>query len=101
MALRDDPRNSTGARGVERSETRMPGALSLWLLSARVKRNGAQRSNIHRLARRASEASQVTRRKGETSNGGRRKNKFVRNIHLTSMFAKRVIDECNKAWVVF
>ncbi len=33
MALRDDPRNSTGARGVERSETRMPGALSLWLLS--------------------------------------------------------------------
>jgi hypothetical protein len=33
MAHRDDPRNSAGARGVERSETRMPGALSLWLLS--------------------------------------------------------------------
>ncbi|MGQ7959016.1 hypothetical protein ACUTAF_15120 [Pseudomonas sp. SP16.1] len=33
MALRDDPRNSAGARGVSRSETRMPGALSLWLLS--------------------------------------------------------------------
>ena len=33
MAHRDDPRNSTGAREVERSETRMPGALSLWLLS--------------------------------------------------------------------
>src|SRR3990167_548954 len=33
MALRDDPRNSAGAREVERSETRMPGALSLWLLS--------------------------------------------------------------------
>ena len=65
MALRDDPRNSAGARGVERSETRMPGALSLWLLSARVKRNGAKRSNSRRLARRASEASQVTRRKGE------------------------------------
>ena len=33
MALRDDPRSSTGAREVERSETRMSGALSLWLLS--------------------------------------------------------------------
>src|SRR3990167_6520828 len=33
MAHRDDPRNSAGAREVERSETRMPGALSLWLLS--------------------------------------------------------------------
>ncbi len=33
MALRDDPRSSTGAREVSRSETRMPGALSLWLLS--------------------------------------------------------------------
>jgi len=32
-AHRDDARNSTGAREVERSETRMPGALSLWLLS--------------------------------------------------------------------
>ena len=65
MAHRDDPRNSAGAREVERSETRMPGALSLWLLSARVKRYGAKRSNSRRLARRASEASQVTRRKGE------------------------------------
>ena len=33
MARLADPRNSAGARGVERSETRMPGALSLWLLS--------------------------------------------------------------------
>jgi len=33
MALRDDPRSRAGARGVSRSETRMPGALSLWLLS--------------------------------------------------------------------
>jgi len=33
MAHRDDPRSSAGAREVERSETRMPGALSLWLLS--------------------------------------------------------------------
>ena len=69
MARHADPRNSTGARGVERSETRMPGALSLWLLSARVKRYGAKRSNSRRLARRASEASQVTRRKGETGIG--------------------------------
>ena len=29
MAHRDDPRNSAGAREVEHSETRMPGALSL------------------------------------------------------------------------
>jgi hypothetical protein len=65
MAHRDDPRNSTGARGVERSETRMPGVLSLWLLSARVKRYGAKRSNSRRLARRVSAANQVTRRKGE------------------------------------
>ena len=33
MARLAYPRNSAGARGVERSETRMPGALSLWLLS--------------------------------------------------------------------
>ena len=33
MAHRDDPRSSAGAREVERSETRMSGALSLWLLS--------------------------------------------------------------------
>lgn len=33
MAHRDDPRSSAGPRGVERSETRMSGALSLWLLS--------------------------------------------------------------------
>ena len=65
MAHRDDPWNSTGAREVERSETRMAGALSLWLLSARVKRYGAKRSNSRRLARRVSAASQVTRRKGE------------------------------------
>lgn len=43
-------------------QTRMSGALSLWLLSARAKRYGAKRSNSRRLARRASEASQVTRR---------------------------------------
>src|SRR3989344_1961425 len=67
MAHRNDPRNSTGAREVERSETRMSGALSLWLLSARVKRHGAKRSNSRRLARRVSAANQVTRRKAETS----------------------------------
>ena len=33
MALRDDPRNSAGTREVWRSQARMPGALSLWLLS--------------------------------------------------------------------
>jgi len=65
MAHRDDPRNSAGAREVSRSETRMLAAFSLWLLSARVKRNGAQRSNCRRLTRRTGEASQVTRRKGE------------------------------------
>jgi hypothetical protein len=65
MARLADPRNSAGARGVERSETRMPGALSLWLLSARVKRYGAKRSNSRRLARRVSAANQVTCRKGE------------------------------------
>jgi hypothetical protein len=54
-------------REVERSETRMPGTLSLWLLSARVKRYAAKRSNSRRLARRVSAANQVTRRKGETS----------------------------------
>ncbi|MDX1738927.1 MAG: hypothetical protein R3261_11865, partial [Alphaproteobacteria bacterium] len=47
MAHRDDPRNSTGAREVERSETRMPGALSLWLLSL------------------CTSKEKVTRRKGE------------------------------------
>lgn len=54
-----------------RSETRMPGALSLWLLSARVKRHGANRSNSRRLARRVSVANQVTRRKGETVSDSR------------------------------
>jgi len=53
MAHRDDPRNSTVARGVERSETRMPGALSLWLLSLCARKE------------------KVTRRKGETSNHSR------------------------------
>jgi hypothetical protein len=33
MARLADPRSSAGTREVERSETRMPGALSLWLLS--------------------------------------------------------------------
>ena len=33
MARLADPRSGTGTRGVERSETRMSGALSLWLLS--------------------------------------------------------------------
>ena len=33
MARLADPRSSAGTRGVERSETRMSGALSLWLLS--------------------------------------------------------------------
>ena len=73
MARLADPRNSTGARGVERSETRMPGALSLWFLSARVKRYGAQRSNSRRLVRRVSAANQVTRRKAETSRRGQQK----------------------------
>ena len=53
MALRDDPRNSTGAREVERSETRMPGAFSLWLLSLCARKE------------------KVTRRKAETSRRGR------------------------------
>ena len=57
----------------ERSETRMPGALSLWLLSARVKRYGAKRSNSRRLARRVSAANQVTRRKAETSSSSQKK----------------------------
>jgi len=48
MAHRDDPRNSAGAREVERSETRMPGVLSLWLLSL------------------CTSKEKVTRRKGET-----------------------------------
>ena len=48
MARLADPRNSTGARGVERSETRMPGVLSLWLLSL------------------CTSKEKVTRRKGET-----------------------------------
>jgi hypothetical protein len=47
MARLADPRNSTGAREVERSETRMPGALSLWLLSLCARKE------------------KVTRRKGE------------------------------------
>jgi hypothetical protein len=33
MARRADPQSGAGTRGVERSETRMSGALSLWLLS--------------------------------------------------------------------
>ena len=53
MAHRDDPRNSTGAREVERSETRMPGALSLWLLSLCARKE------------------KVTRRKAETSRSRR------------------------------
>ena len=48
MALRDDPRNSAGAREVWRSQTRMPGVLSLWLLSL------------------CTSKEKVTRRKGET-----------------------------------
>jgi hypothetical protein len=36
-----DPPSRAGTRGVERSETRMSGALSLWLLSARVKGHAA------------------------------------------------------------
>ena len=59
MAHRDDPRNSTGAREVERSETRMPGALSLWLLSLCACKE------------------KVTRRKAETSRRGQQKNKPV------------------------
>ena len=47
MARLADPQNSTGAREVERSETRMPGALSLWLLSLCARKE------------------KVTRRKGE------------------------------------
>jgi hypothetical protein len=47
MARLADPRNSTVAREVERSETRMPGALSLWLLSL------------------CASKEKVTRRKGE------------------------------------
>ena len=80
MAHRDDPRSSAGARAVERSETRMPGALSLWLLSARVKRYGAKRSNSRRLARRVSAATQVTRRKGER--GGVKADAAVENVML-------------------
>jgi len=53
MAHRDGPRNSAEAREVERSETRMPGALSLWLLSLCARKE------------------KVTRRKGETSSAVR------------------------------
>ena len=35
MALRDDPRSSTGTRGVSRSETRMPGGVSFAYFSLR------------------------------------------------------------------
>ena len=59
MAHRDDPRNSAGARGVERSETRMPSALSLWLLSLCARKE------------------KVTRRKAETSKKGGRGNEYV------------------------
>ncbi len=52
MAHRDDPRNSTGAREVWRSQTRMPGVLSLWLLSL------------------CTSKEKVTRRKGETGRSG-------------------------------
>ena len=50
MARHADPRNSTGAREVWRSQTRMSGALSLWLLSL------------------CTSKEKVTRRKGETIN---------------------------------
>lgn len=46
MALRDDPRNSAGARGVSRSETRMSGALSLWLLSLSREQRETERSGV-------------------------------------------------------
>ena len=62
------PWNGDGAREVWRRsrQTRMPGVLSLWFFfTAQAKRNDAERSNSRRLARRASEASQVTRREGE------------------------------------
>ena len=74
------------AREVWRSQTRMPGVLSLWLLSARVKRYGAKRSNSRRLARRVSAANQVTRRKGE------------RVIHIKSRCSGRWrLDVCHCA----
>ena len=59
MALRDDPRNSAGTREVSRSETRMPGVLSLWLLSL------------------CTGKEKVTRRKGETGNEDSGENKSV------------------------
>lgn len=52
MARLADPRNSTGEREVERSETRMPGVLSLWLFSL------------------CTSKEKVTRRKGEKRNPG-------------------------------
>ena len=55
MAHRDDPRNSAGGRGVWRSQTRMPGVLSLWLLSL------------------CTSKEKVTRRKAETSRSGLRR----------------------------
>ena len=55
MARLADPRSSTGAREVERSETRMPGVLSLWLLSLCARKE------------------KVTRRKAETSSSSQRR----------------------------
>ena len=59
MALRDDPRSSAGAREVWRSQTRMPGVLSLWLLSL------------------CTGKEKVTRRKGETGSEDAGENKSV------------------------
>lgn len=53
--LQAGPWSGTGAREVERSETRMPGVLSLWLLSL------------------CTSKEKVTRRKGETGSGRRRR----------------------------
>jgi len=47
MARLADPRNSIGARGVERSETRMPGALSLCARKEKVTRRKGETINSH------------------------------------------------------
>ncbi|MDP2748943.1 hypothetical protein [Pseudomonas sp.] len=64
MAHRDDPRNSAGAREVERSETRMSGVLSLWLLSL------------------CTSKEKVTRRKGETGRKDDGENNYVHNSFI-------------------
>ena len=70
MARLADPRSSAGAREVERSETRMSGVLSLWLLSL------------------CTSKEKVTRRKGEIGRSGNGENKYF--FFLNSEYLKGV-----------